>query len=100
MLIKGFKVTSIVSNYIIKKFISLIINKNNISVFFGPNVHLVVYPVSIGNELNLTIIKRNILKQNILNNRSFFKDENNIKNFIEESFINKNDNLKNFFNNI
>ena len=76
------------------------INKNNISVFFGPNVHLVVYPVSIGNELNLTIIKRNILNQNILNDHSFFKDENNIKNFIEESFINKNENLKNFFNNI
>ena len=76
------------------------VNKNNISVFFGPNVHLVVYPVSIGNELNLTIIKRNILNQNILNDHSFFKDENNIKNFIEESFINKNDNLKNLFNNI
>ena len=75
------------------------LNKNNIAIFLGPNIHLVVYPVGIENQFNLVVIIRNKLDQNNLNNRSFFENKNNIKNLLEKSSIQVNDNLKNIFNN-
>ena len=49
------------------------LNKNNITIFLGPNIHLVAYPVSIENQFNLIVITRNKLDQNNLNNHFFLK---------------------------
>ena len=76
------------------------LNKNNIAIFLGPNIHLVVYPVSIENHFNLVVITRNKLDQNNLDNYSFFENKNNIKNFLEKSSIQINKDLKNLFNNV
>ena len=76
------------------------LNENNIAIFLGPNIHLVAYPVSIENQFNLIVITKNKLDQNNLNNHSFFENKNNIKNFLEKSSIQLNDNLKNLFNNV
>ena len=76
------------------------LSENNIAVFLGPNIHLVAYPVGIENQFNLVVITRNKLDQNNLNNHSFFENKNNIKNFLEKSSIQLNDNLKNLFNNV
>ena len=76
------------------------LNKNNIAIFLGPNIHLVVYPVSIENHFNLVVITRNKLDQNNLDNYSFFENKNNIKNFLERSSIQINEDLKNLFNNV
>ena len=75
------------------------LNKNNIAIFLGPNIHLVVYPVSIENHFNLVVITRNKLDQNNLDNYSFFENKNNIKNFLEKTPIQINEDLKNLFNN-
>ena len=76
------------------------LSEDNIAVFLGPNIHLVAYPVGIENQFNLVVITRNKLDQNNLNNHSFFENKNNIKNFLEKSSFQLNDNLKNLFNNI
>ena len=76
------------------------LSENNIAVFLGPNIHLVAYPVGIENQFNLVVITRSKLDQNNLNNHSFFENKNNIKNFLEKSSIQLNDNLKNLFNNV
>ena len=76
------------------------LNKNNIAIFLGPNIHLVAYPLGIESQFNLIAITRNKLDQNNLNNHSFFENKNNIKNFLEKSSIQLNDNLKNLFNNV
>jgi salicylate hydroxylase len=76
------------------------LNKNNIAIFLGPNIHLVVYPVSMENHFNLVVITRNKLDQNNLDNYSFFENKNNIKNFLEKSSIQINEDLKNLFNNV
>jgi len=76
------------------------LNENNIAIFLGPNIHLVAYPVNIENQFNLVVITRNKLDQNNLNNHSFFENKNNIKNFLEKSSIQVNDDLKNLFNNV
>ena len=75
------------------------LNKNNIAIFLGPNIHLVVYPVSIENYFNFVVITRNKLDQNNLDNYSFFENKNNIKNFLEKTPIQINEDLKNLFNN-
>ena len=84
---------------IVKKENLKFLNKNNIAIFLGPNIHLVAYPLGIENQFNLIAITRNKLDQNNLNNYSFFKNKNNIKNFLEKSSIQANDGLKNIFNN-
>ena len=76
------------------------LSENNIAVFLGPNIHLIAYPVGIENQFNLAVITRSKLDQNNLNNHSFFENKNNIKNFLEKSSIQLNDNLKNLFNNV
>jgi len=76
------------------------LSENNIAVFLGPNIHLIAYPVGIENQFNLVVITRSKLDQNNLNNHSFFENKNNIKNFLEKSSIQLNDNLKNLFNNV
>ena len=75
------------------------LNENNIAIFLGSNIHLVAYPVDIKNQFNLILITRNKLDKNNLNNHSFFENKNNIKNFLEKSSIQVNDDLKNLFNN-
>ena len=74
------------------------LDKKNITIFLGPNIHLVAYPVDIKNQFNLVVVTRNKLDQNNLDNHSFFENKNNIKNFLENSSIRANDNLKNLFN--
>ena len=74
------------------------LNKDNIALFLGPNIHLVAYPVSIENQFNLVAIVRNKLDQDNLNNNSFFENKNNIKSFLGKSSIKANDDLKNIFN--
>ena len=76
------------------------LSENNIAVFLGPNIHLIAYPVGIENQFNLVVIIRSKLDKNNLNNHSFFENKNNIKNFLEKSSIQLNDNLKNLFNNV
>ena len=85
---------------IVKKENLKFLNENNITIFLGPNTHLVVYPVSIENQFNLIAITRNKLDQNNLNNHNFFENKNNIINFLEKSSIQANDDLKNIFNNV
>ena len=75
------------------------LDKKNITIFLGPNIHLVAYPVDIENQFNLVIITRNKLDRNNLNDYSFFENKNNITNFLEKSPIQVNEDLKNIFNN-
>ena len=65
-------------------------DENNISLFLGPNMHLVSYPVSKKNEINLIAI----IKRKNLHEESFYQNKNNIVNLINESPIKKNTNLK------
>ena len=76
------------------------LNENNIAIFLGPNIHLVAYPVSKENHFNLVAITRSKLDQNNLNNHDFFENKNNIKNFLEKSSIQVNEDLKNLFNSV
>ncbi len=76
------------------------INEKNISLFLGPNVHLVTYPINDKNEINFVTILRKKLKQEILKNKNFFDHKDNIINIINESSIRKNNYLQNFFKNI
>ena len=76
------------------------LNENNIAIFLGPNIHLVAYPVSKENHFNLVVITRSKLDQNNLNNHDFFENKNNIKNFLEKSSIQVNEDLKNLFNSV
>ena len=70
-------------------------NEKNISLFFGPKMHLVIYPINFKSEFNLVIITRRSLSD-----ENFFKNEANIREFIKDSIIQKNSKFKNFFENV
>ena len=85
---------------LIKKENIKFIDENNISLFLGSKIHLVAYSMNIKNELNLiAIIRKNLNKKN-LNDDYFFNDKENIRKFIKDSLIQKNDELKNLFDNV
>ena len=64
------------------------VNEQNISLFMGANVHLVVYPINQNQELNLVCIVRT---------KKY--DPENLKTLINEKVIAQNSNLKNLFQN-
>jgi len=64
------------------------VNDQNISLFMGANVHLVVYPINQNQELNLVCIVRT---------KKY--DPENLKTLINEKVIAQNSNLKNLFQN-
>ena len=74
--------------------------ENNISVFLGPNLHIIAYPINAKKEINLVAILRKKFKQETLNDKSFFNNKDNVMELINRTSIQKNDNLKNLFNNI
>lgn len=63
-------------------------NEQNISLFMGANVHLVVYPINQNQELNLVCIVRT---------KKY--DPENLQTLINEKVIAQNSNLKNLFQN-
>jgi len=76
------------------------LNENNISLLLGSKIHLVAYAINAQNEFNLiTIIRKNLNKKD-LNDYHFFNDKENIRKFIKDSSIQKNDELKNLFDNV
>lgn len=64
------------------------VNEQNISLFMGANVHLVVYPINQNQELNLVCIVRT---------KKY--DPENLQTLINENVIAQNPNLKNLFQN-
>ena len=64
------------------------VNEQNISLFMGANVHLVVYPINQNQELNLVCIVRT---------KKY--DPENLQTLINEKVIAQNPNLKNLFQN-
>ena len=75
-------------------------NKNNISIFLGSKIHLVAYAINIKNEINLiAIIKKNLNNKDLYDG-NFFNDKENIKSLIKDSSIQKNNELKNIFDNV
>ena len=64
------------------------VNEQNISLFMGANVHLVVYPINQNQELNLVCIVRT---------KKY--DSENLQTLINEKVIAQNSNLKNLFQN-
>ena len=64
------------------------VNEQNISLFMGANVHLVVYPINQNHELNLVCIVRT---------KKY--DPENLQTLINEKVIAQNSNLKNLFQN-
>lgn len=64
------------------------VNEQNISLFMGANVHLVVYPINQNHELNLVCIVR-----------AKKYDPENLQTLINEKVIAQNPNLKNLFQN-
>ena len=64
------------------------VNEQNISLFMGANVHLVVYPINQNKELNLVCIVRT---------KKY--DPENLQTLINEKVIAQNSNLKNLFQN-
>lgn len=64
------------------------VNEQNISLFMGANVHLVVYPINQNQELNLVCIVRT---------KKY--DSENLQTLINEKVITHNSNLKNLFQN-
>ena len=76
------------------------LNKSNISLFLGSKMHLVAYATDVKSEFNLVaIIRKNLNKKN-LSDDNFFHDKENIRKLIKDSSIQKNDELKNLFDNI
>ena len=74
-------------------------NRDNISLFLGPKIHLVAYPINTKNEFNLIMIIRKNLNSNILHDGGFFNDNKIIKKLIKDSAIENNETLKNIFDN-
>jgi len=74
--------------------------ENNISVFLGPNLHIIAYPINAKKEINLVVILRKKFKQEALNDKSFFNNKENVMQLINRTSIQENNNLKNLFNNI
>ena len=71
---------------ILKSKSQLDINEKNISLMMGDNCHLVVYPVSKKDELNLVCIIRNKIY-----------NPDNINSLIEKKVLNQNSNLRGIF---
>ena len=67
---------------LIKKENLKFLNEKNISLFFGPNIHLLAYAVNNKNEFNLVAIIRKNLRD-----ESFLNKEENIRQFIKNSII-------------
>ena len=82
---------------LIKKKDIKFLNENNISLLLGSKIHLVGYAINTQNEFNLIAIIRKNLNKKDLNDDNFFNDKENIKKFIKDSSIQKNDELKNIF---
>ena len=62
------------------------IDKKNINVIMGSNVHIVIYPINDKNELNLVCVIRE---------KKF--DPDNIKNLIDKKVLSQNSNLSDLF---
>ena len=73
---------------VISSKLELQVNEQNISLFMGANVHLVVYPINQNQELNLVCIVRT---------KKY--DPENLQTLINEKVIAQNSNLKNLFQN-
>ncbi len=71
---------------VFKKKHNLNINENNISLFMGSNLHLVIYPINKKNEFNLVCIIRD---------KKY--DPDNVKSLIEKKLLTQNPNLKDLF---
>ncbi len=63
------------------------VNEQNISLFMGSNMHLVLYPINEKNEFNLTCIIRNKVP-----------NLENLKSFIKQKVLSQNPNLESLFN--
>ena len=59
------------------------IDRKNISLFLGPDVHHVIYPVSPNGDLNFIAIIKYNLSLNEQKNYSLFSDENFVKKILE-----------------
>ena len=59
------------------------IDRKNISLFLGPDVHHVIYPVSPNGDLNFIAIIKYNLSLNEQKNYSLFSDENFVKRILE-----------------
>jgi len=73
-------------------------DQNNISLLLGPNFHLVFYPLNKEKELNVVGVMRKKLDDKTLYDQNFFKDTDNLKKILDKIYIEKNYNLKIFFN--
>ncbi len=67
---------------------NLQINENNISLFLGSNLHLVIYPINKKGELNFV---------SIIRNKKY--DPDNIKSLIKKTILNQNPNFEDVFTN-
>ena len=67
---------------------NLKINKNNISLFMGSNLHLVIYPINKKDELNLVCIIRQ---------KKY--EPNNVKTLVEKTVLTQNPDMKDLFKN-
>mgnify|MGYP001297971044 CR=1 FL=1 len=75
------------------------LDQNNISLFLGPNFHLVFYPLGKKNEFNLIGVAKKKLNEEVLYDRSFFENGNKVKKILDETSIKQNYNLINLFTN-
>ena len=74
-------------------------NKKNISILFGPNFHLVTYPINKKNEFNLIFIIKKNLSEEVLSNYNYFKDKSNVEKIINDLKFKINKSVKNLLNN-
>tara|TARA_A100001011_G_C14261551_1_gene822647 strand:+ start:100 stop:1233 length:1134 start_codon:yes stop_codon:yes gene_type:complete len=59
------------------------INNDDISLYFGPNFHFVIYPINQNKEFNfISIIKKKLTKNEILN-QDFFKNNEFLKSLVD-----------------
>ena len=52
------------------------IDQNNVSLFLGPNLHFVIYPLNKVDDFNFIGILKKRLNKDDLNNQALFKDKN------------------------
>ena len=76
------------------------LDENNISLLLGSKIHLVAYAINTKGEFNLVAIVRKNLNKKDLSDDNFFNNKDNIRKLIKDSSIQKNDELKNFFDNV
>jgi len=76
------------------------IESSDISIYLGPNFHFVVYPVNQNKEFNfISIIRKNLKKEQTLN-RSYFENDEFLYSLINEISSKTSFNLKQKINNI